>query len=146
MTEPAPLAVFAYGTLLFPEVFEIVVGRRGRAQPATLAGHRRAALVDRVYPGLVEAPGHVTEGVLYTDLDTVALAALDRFEDVLYDRKRVEVTAADAGRALAFVYVLGSSYRTLVTAEGWDPAAFAVQLPAYLDACRGHPEGPAPTG
>jgi hypothetical protein len=53
MTADGP-AVFAYGTLLFPEVVEIVVGRRLPVVPATLADHRRARLVDRVYPGIVE--------------------------------------------------------------------------------------------
>ena len=51
------LTVFAYGTLIFPEVVEIVVGRRPPKWDALLPGYRRARLDGRVYPGIVEEPG-----------------------------------------------------------------------------------------
>ena len=60
MTEPD--ALFVYGTLMFPEVLEVLLGRTPEMAPAALDGWRAAALADRVYPGLVAATRGLPDG------------------------------------------------------------------------------------
>ncbi len=129
--------LFTYGTLMLPEVMEIVAGRRFAARSATLAGYRRRLLRDRVYPGLVPAAGESVEGVLWEDLDLQALARIDRFEDAPYERLELRVAVAPGESCAAFVYLLRAEHRALATDAAWHEAEFrARHLPDYLADCR----------
>jgi len=129
--------LFAYGTLMLPEVMEIVAGRCFAARSATLAGYRRRLLRDRVYPGLVPAAGESVEGVLWEDLDAPALARIDRFEDAPYERLELRVTVAPGESCAAFVYLLRPEHRALATDAAWHEAEFrASHLRDYLADCR----------
>jgi gamma-glutamylcyclotransferase (GGCT)/AIG2-like uncharacterized protein YtfP len=128
---------FAYGTLMLPEVMEVVAGRRCAGAPAVLHGHRRRLLRGAVYPVLLPAVGDEVPGVLWEELDAAALTRLDRFEDAIYERTLRGVVLANGEEREAFVYVLRPEHHALASAEGWDEAEFrARHLDAFLDACR----------
>jgi gamma-glutamylcyclotransferase (GGCT)/AIG2-like uncharacterized protein YtfP len=113
--------LFAYGTLLFPEVVRAVVGRTLAGEPATLGGYLRRGVIGEIFPAIVEGGEHErVAGVLYTGLDEREWARLDRFEGDLYQRRRVAVAGRDA-----FTYVLAGPWRHRLAAEHWDPATFA---------------------
>ena len=76
--------VFTYGTLMLPSVMEAVTGRRFAAQKAMLHGYARFRVKGASYPGVVEAVGATTDGVLYLDVDAPSLARLDAFEGAFY--------------------------------------------------------------
>jgi gamma-glutamylcyclotransferase (GGCT)/AIG2-like uncharacterized protein YtfP len=78
---PDPGALFAYGTLRFPEVLRELLGRVPELTEGAVADWRVAALADRTYPGLVRAPGGVAAGVLITGLAGDEWQLLDRYED-----------------------------------------------------------------
>ena len=69
---PDPGALFAYGTLRFPEVLRELLGRVPELTEGTVADWRVAALTDRTYPGLIRAPGATAAGVLITGLTPAA--------------------------------------------------------------------------
>lgn len=129
--------VFTYGSLMFERVWTRVVHGRHARLPARLADHRRHAVRDRSYPGLVPAPGSHVDGVVWLEVGPRDLERLDMFEGPEYERAVVLVAplasdaATDFGLANpggervpvpAQVY-LWKDPRWLLDAE-WDPAHF----------------------
>ena len=140
----APL--FTYGSLMLPEVMEILAGRRLPSRAAVIAGYARHALRGVVYPAVVPAAGARVAGVLWEGLDAAALALIDRFEGELYERAACEAEVAGGGGVAAQVYVLAPAYRARLLAHDWDEAEFRrLHLTRYLEGCRGFVrETPAP--
>ncbi len=132
--------VFAYGTLLFPEVMLAVTRTRFLAQPAMLRGYARRRVRGASYPGLRCEPGAVTEGRLYRAVDPAALDRLDAFEGNLYARERVLVEL-DASLLEAITYLIRPAFLHRLSEESWDPAAFR-SSPAF-DRFAGQP-APSP--
>lgn len=123
-------SLFTYGTLLFPEVLEAIIGRVPQNQVASAAGWRVAALRNRVYPGLVEAAGEVAHGRLLTGLSDSEWRVLDGFEDPKYELRRISLTCGGAG--LAYVWVDEAE----ACSTPWSASAFAeMHLPAYVERC-----------
>ena len=117
--------LFCYGSLEFAEVMCEVTGQGFAGEPATLDGFARYRVRDAEYPGLVPEPGARTEGTLYRALDADSLAALDRFEGALYERRTLDVRTRDGGFAPAQVYVVREAHRHTLSREPWDKRAFA---------------------
>lgn len=118
--------IFTYGSLMFPEVWERVVGSHYQASPARLDGYVRRELRDEIYPVIVrQVPDSHVEGMLYFGISTQDLARLDRFEGEYYVRRSVNVIAGREGLACeAFTYVLSGRYRHLLSDRDWDPGYF----------------------
>lgn len=129
--------VFAYGTLMFPEIAATVTGERPAAESARLPGHARHALRERVYPGAVPRPGHEIEGVLYHDLTPAALVRVDEFEGELYCRRRVTVLGGPDERPCeALVYLVRPRWQPLLLPRDWCPERFRREWhAAYLQRC-----------
>jgi gamma-glutamylcyclotransferase (GGCT)/AIG2-like uncharacterized protein YtfP len=108
--------LFAYGTLMWPEVLESVVGRRLEGAPATVAGFRRYCVEGQSYPAAVAAEGERMEGVVYRDLTEREFRGLDAFEGEEYDR--IEVMA---GGAAVQIYVLSPAWTHILSPEPWSP-------------------------
>ena len=129
-------SAFAYGSLVFPEIFAAVTGRALPGQEAELADFARYRLRDRVYPTAVPEPGGVIRGRIYHGLDADTLELLDRFEDDLYERRVVHVAGSEEVWD-AHVYVCGDAFRPLVLPEPWDPDEFRrLHGEAFLERCR----------
>ena len=111
--------VFTYGTLMISSVMEVVTGRRFSSRKATLAGYARFRVKGATFPGLVEAAGATTDGVLYLDIDAPSLARLDAFEGAFYQRTRVEVDTPEGERWPADVYVVQPHHRRHLSFEAW---------------------------
>ena len=132
------MRLFTYGTLMLPEVMELVGGAALRREPARLGGFRCGALRGAVYPGLVPEAGAVTRGVLWSGLDERVVARVDRFEGELYERRSTSVEREVGVACEAWVYVLRPGGRGLLLDAPWDEAGFrARHLTAYLRGCRG---------
>jgi gamma-glutamylcyclotransferase (GGCT)/AIG2-like uncharacterized protein YtfP len=128
--------LFAYGTLLFPEVFLAVTGRReASSSAATLRGFVRRRVVGEIFPAIVEAEERDRViGVIWSGLDERDLDRLDVFEGDLYQRRRVEVGAPRASDREVWTYVLAAAWRHRLGAEPWDPLAFERDhLVAFVD-------------
>ena len=115
-------ALFAYGTLLFPDVLRLVAGRSLVGEPCALDRFVRRRVIGEIFPAIVEGDdGDRVSGILYIGLDQRAWERLDRFEGELYERREVTLD----GQRAAFTYVLGSRGVIVSAPEPWDPEAFA---------------------
>ena len=129
-------SVFTYGTLQIPAVMEAVTGQIFISVSAILHDHARFAIKRQVYPGIVPQAGSFVNGCLYFDVDDAALHCLDIFEDVLYERKPIQV-ACDNGMITTQVYVVCAKYRNLVDTKPWNLEDFTRRhLADYLKSCR----------
>jgi gamma-glutamylcyclotransferase (GGCT)/AIG2-like uncharacterized protein YtfP len=112
--------VFTYGSLMFPEVWSVVVGREFETVEGTAAGYAIYRVRDAVFPGIVAAGDSSTvRGLAYLDVDDESIARLDRFEDDFYDRLEVTVNCADGQERKAGAYVVPPKNRHVVTTEPW---------------------------
>ncbi|XVQ10682.1 gamma-glutamylcyclotransferase family protein [Spirillospora sp. CA-255316] len=122
--------LFVYGTLRFPEILEILLGRVPRLAPAAVTGWRVRALPGVTYPGLVADPDATAEGVLISGLTEAEQRLLDAFEGDPYE-PAVLPLAGGAGRARAYVW------RGATEPYDWDPGHFAEHaLAEFAESCR----------
>ncbi|MGW4244866.1 gamma-glutamylcyclotransferase family protein [Nocardia sp. NPDC004722] len=123
--------LFVYGTLRFAAVLTELLGRVPEMEAARLPGRRAAALPGRSYPGLVTAPGGVTDGFLLTGLTPGEWLVLDAFEDDEYDLVPVTVTAGErVGYAWTYTWTAQAEE------QDWSAAAFEAELlPRYAAKC-----------
>jgi gamma-glutamylcyclotransferase (GGCT)/AIG2-like uncharacterized protein YtfP len=121
--------VFTYGTLMFPEVWQAVVGR----QFASVGGHvSRFALYrvrDAVFPGILAttSAADVVRGVVYLDVDAAGVTRLDQFEDDFYRRETVTVGCVDGRICDADAYVVPPEKRGMLTEEPWSRDEFVAR-------------------
>ncbi len=120
------MSVFAYGTLMFPEVVEAVLGHRLEAIPAVLWGFSRFVVAGRSYPGVVPDPAGEIRGQLLMDVDADSLKRLDRFEGEWYERLATSVRT-ERGRVCAFVYVVPATRAWVLSRERWNEADFRLR-------------------
>lgn len=124
--------IFAYGTLQIEKVMQAVTGQQFSSSPAILSGYRRSYIKQRVYPAIIQDPESITKGKLYFDIDEASLAALDAFEDVLYDRLQVKVSIED-DQIDAYAYVINPKYKKRLSDKAWSLQEFETKyLQTYL--------------
>jgi gamma-glutamylcyclotransferase (GGCT)/AIG2-like uncharacterized protein YtfP len=124
-----PEALFAYGSLLFPEVLRALLGRVPERTPAVAAGWRVAALTGRRYPGLVPGDAHAA-GMLITGLRPGEWRVVDAFEDDMYELRKLPLSKDRHGWA----YVCRDGRRVLP--HDWDLGRFVTDhLASYVEAC-----------
>ncbi|MCA8959204.1 MAG: gamma-glutamylcyclotransferase [Planctomycetes bacterium] len=116
--------LFVYGTLLFPEVVERVIGRRLESRPARLPGYARLRVLDEVYPGLAQSPCAETPGQLLLGLRTEDLERLDRFEGARYQRTPVEAIDTDGTVWPTETYLTPPAHWVFLSDEPWDPEPY----------------------
>ncbi|MDZ8117982.1 gamma-glutamylcyclotransferase family protein [Pontiella agarivorans] len=109
--------LFTYGTLMWPEVLESVIGRRLTGTRAVLEGYIRLRVKGQHYPVAVRSPEDAVEGTLCTGLFPEELQCLDRFEGVEYDR-----VETDFDGTAAWVYVLSKDWKSIAAPTLWKPA------------------------
>jgi gamma-glutamylcyclotransferase (GGCT)/AIG2-like uncharacterized protein YtfP len=112
--------LFAYGTLMWPEILADVIGRSMESTPAVLRNVRRLRVRDQVYPSVVAEPGAQVEGVLYTGLTDMEMASLDQFEGCEYEQRLVEIQTAN-GPVNAAVYFTSEKAMVLLEKDEWHP-------------------------
>jgi gamma-glutamylcyclotransferase (GGCT)/AIG2-like uncharacterized protein YtfP len=127
-------ALFTYGSLMFPEVWEKVVAGRYARAPAVVHDHARYAVRDATYPGMVAQLKASVEGVVYFDVSEPDMAALDAFEGDAYRRIRVPAMLRSGERVEVQTYLFLD--RSGLSGQAWEPVAFQMQrfLAAYCPA------------
>jgi len=116
---------FTYGTLMFKEVWSLVVRGDYQSQPATLSGFVRKSVKGAEYPVIYPAPGESSlQGIVYFDVTATDIVLLDAFEGDYYDRQQQQVALPDRRIIEAEVYVLQDHYHHIATANDWDPDDF----------------------
>jgi gamma-glutamylcyclotransferase (GGCT)/AIG2-like uncharacterized protein YtfP len=112
MTNESP--VFAYGTLMFPEVARCVAGDLGVGEPAEIDNYARFQATTRRrgnYPYITPRRGESVSGLLFRDVSPTQLKQLDWFEEegTLYHRVAVQQIriAGEATDLDVWIYVIG---------------------------------------
>jgi gamma-glutamylcyclotransferase (GGCT)/AIG2-like uncharacterized protein YtfP len=117
--------VFTYGTLMFDEVWQAVVGRSFPMVRGTARGFAIFRVQGAVFPGIVAAAEEeAVRGVVYLDVDDDSLARLDLFEDDFYRREALRIACDDGQQRLAHAYVVPAESRAVLTTESWDADEF----------------------
>lgn len=112
--------VFTYGSLMFPEVWNVVVGKQFATVSGTAFGYAIYRVRDAVFPGITPAAtGNGVNGVVYLDVDEDSLARLDRFEDDFYRRESLAIDCRDGHCRMADAYVVPAENLAVLTAEPW---------------------------
>ena len=120
--------VFTYGTLMFPEVWQAVVGRPFDTVGGHAAGFAIYRVRDAVFPGIIAAAAKdCVRGVVYLDVDDDSVARLDRFEDDFYGGNGFWSRATMAGHCEAEAYVVPAEHRGVLTDEPWDRDDFVAR-------------------
>jgi gamma-glutamylcyclotransferase (GGCT)/AIG2-like uncharacterized protein YtfP len=126
----APAALFAYGTLRFPDVLDALLGRIPEHSPGIVEGWRVAALDGRVYPVLVPGEG-AAGGVLISGLTVEEWRVIDAYEDGFYALERL--TLVDGRQGWAYL----TRESTAALPSDWSPGDFTTRhLSAFTGKCR----------
>ncbi len=112
--------LFAYGTLMCPDILEAVLWKKRSGISALLSGYGRFRVSGEHYPGIIPVAGAVVPGVLFPGISPEGLRRLDIFEGQIYTRTTVYVLAPDFGVYAAFAYVVRPEYRSYLTSEPWN--------------------------
>jgi len=116
--------VFAYGSLILPEVWGAVTGERHRSEPGRLSGYIRRRVRGATYPGIVtddrSGAGEWIDGAIYYDVGADALAALDEFESDFYVRVTLEAHDGRGEAVRCEAYLVPPENAHLLSDEVWD--------------------------
>ena len=129
--------LFAYGTLMFPEIWERVVGGEFRHMPATVHGFSVYRAAGQLFPVMVAAgENDSVAGIVIYDLTAADLATLDNYESDIYQRIDVSAVLADGRVERAQTYLLPAAKRHLASREPWMAEWFRREaMAAYMKQC-----------
>ena len=113
--------LFTYGTLMDPAVWARVAQEECPTERAVLHGYEARRLREVTFPGLIEAPGCETPGLLYRGVSAAAMARLDAYEDDCYLRVPLTILTEIGCPETAEVYLIAPAHRSLVLDERWLP-------------------------
>jgi gamma-glutamylcyclotransferase (GGCT)/AIG2-like uncharacterized protein YtfP len=129
--------LFVYGTLMVPEVMSAVCGYDLPGVPATVEDFSRRRVTGESYPAIMPSPGDTVSGMLYLDVSSSQLDALDAFEGSMYRRCGVQVRTG-SGDVEAAAYVIADGCQALLTDDAWSLEAFVDQhLSAFMSDYQG---------
>ena len=134
-------AVFVYGTLMVPEIWQAVTRTLSppQARPALLHGYQRRKVEAADFPGIF-ATGNENDfvrGYVYENILANVFDQLDRYEDQFYQRVEIVVEIEDtSSKTLACqTYLIPPSERGILSNEPWELEWFkANALDRYLKA------------
>ena len=120
--------VFAYGTLMFPEIWQRVTGRPADGIPGQVTGFSIYRVQDAEFPGMIaSADDQRVPGVVYLGVDDAALARLDAFENDFYRREIVRVACDDGHEREAEAYVVPARRCGVLSDEPWRKDQFVAR-------------------
>lgn len=124
--------LFVYGTLLAPEILELVIGRPVESQPAILKGYACHYVQGATFPGIFRDGASQTEGRVLKNLRGSEIQALDQYEDSFYERLHVNV-CSEGDEIDAMAYVVPLVHRGVLSEEKWTWEEFErLHLSDYL--------------
>ncbi len=111
--------LFTYGSLMFPQVWSVVVRGEYKKQSARLHGHQRRSIKGETYPAAIAAGlDNFIDGQLYMNISSEDMRRLDLFEGSDYEKIKAPVLLADNSRVMAAVYLYRHHER--LAAQAWD--------------------------
>lgn len=93
--------LFVYGTLLFPEIRNLIGGRNFEGQAASITGFQIFRVKDANYPGIVKTAHGVIKGQVLCDITEEEMERFDNYEGDLYLRTSNEVQLKNSPQLVA---------------------------------------------
>jgi gamma-glutamylcyclotransferase (GGCT)/AIG2-like uncharacterized protein YtfP len=117
---------FAYGTLLFKELWNNVVGENDYKRILSFVkGYSIYKIKNEVYPGIIKSTEYdVVYGMTYLNIDENIIKTLDHFEGEYYERKKINIANTSYNELECFAYFIKPEYYKLLSKEKWDPLWF----------------------
>ena len=112
--------LFAYGTLMCPDILQEVTGCCSPYLEGILTGYSRRAIKGEVYPAIIPDENGTVEGILYVDIPAGAWVRLDEFEDEMYSRQPVEIRLSAEAVVPAMTYVIRPEFQHHLEEQEWD--------------------------
>jgi len=116
--------IFVYGSLMFDNVRDALIGSRYQNLGAFISGYRRLTVKGEVYPGLVESEKGRVDGIVLLGIDSGDLRVLDQFEGHYYRRQSVTVSVHDMRLMQAETYMFRDEYRFMLSDKEWSVDEF----------------------
>ena len=111
--------LFAYGTLLVPEIWEAVAGESFHTECATLKGFNIRRVKGAEFPGITPGDESVC-GRVFFEIDELTLAKLDAYEDTFYVRQEIEAELENGSAVVADSYVVPAEVADeILSADLW---------------------------
>lgn len=130
--------VFAYGSLMYPEVLTALAGALPSFEDLCVQGFERRVVGGKPYPGLRENPASSVDGRLWFDIDDETLRILDGFEGSLYERRTLRLVSRRRGSVNAEAYIVPASRLHALADVPWERERFERHyLGRYVKICRG---------
>lgn len=114
--------LFAYGTLMVPQMVRRLLGRGITSVSGTLEDYACYAVKHQIYPAIVAVNGSNVSGLVYQDLMENDLEKLDQYEGDMYDRTEVRVQLSDGNYILCQTYVCKVEYYSYLDNKLWTPS------------------------
>ena len=119
------MRLFTYGSLMFADVWDRIVGRSFATSPAELHGFDIFRVRGATYPGIVAAASTSrVAGIVYHRLDDPTLLRIDEFESEFYRRQRVHVVDASGQCLPCWAYVVPAQSAELLSEDRWTASWF----------------------
>lgn len=117
--------IFCYGSLMYPEVWNLIVKGRYQQQQAKICGYRRKKVKNELYPGLIATlPEDTVAGTVYFSVTDEDLTRLDLFEAEIYIRIKVNCFLVNNSCIEAFAYLIHPQKQTVLEPEDWNQQEF----------------------
>ena len=130
--------LFTYGTLIIPEVMQLVAGTVFESQTATLTNYQRFLVKNQVFPAITKATGNKVSGKVYLDVDSDSLSVIDIFESIIYNRLKLDVLTDTGSTLEAYAYVIKDDKKNLLSDQPWNELEFRnYHLQKYLARIQG---------
>ena len=116
--------IFTYGSLMFDQVWQHIVGSTYESKAHELTGFERQSLRHADYPAAIPQPHSSITGRLYMNVVDKDIQRLDCFEGSEYLRKHVAVEIEEELNEVA-IYLLKPSHYHLLAGKPWNEQAFS---------------------
>lgn len=114
------MTLFAYGTLLVPEIWLAVTGRDCPSAEAVLPGYEIRRVKGGDFPGIIRArEADSVPGRVFTGLNAEILQRLDAYEDTFYERIAVTLLDRRGNPLESEAYVVPERHRGVLSDESW---------------------------
>ena len=127
--------LFAYGTLMFSEVWLHLIGRECSRMEVKLQNHSAFIVNGYTFPGLRKTKdNHYVPAILYSGITKKDWDILDAFEDDFYERVPVKVHSEKNIIYSAYTYIMKPENYGKLSREIWDADWFKKNmLGQYMD-------------
>lgn len=112
--------LLVYGTLLFPEIRNLVGGRVFESRPVKLEGYGIYRVRNATFPGVMRDANSCVEGEVLVDISEEEMIRFDGYEDSFYERRTVTAPIEGRPTKVELYEVPTDIAGEILTSETWN--------------------------